>query len=253
MTPGTEMNDGPGEAPASDPRDAVGYDYVCRGFLSGLREDEGFARLLASWADDAGVWAAAADVARTLREFDSGAAGTDHAARIHIAAAEFEARLASFLSGDRWEAELGLILEERELTAGWLGELVKDACLSSVATFVTADGTGDAADAIREAAATEIERLDEELARPASAEVMGERRRASYEQYGQWLYLSAIREQPKRIIARASLGSVNQTSQVRYGLRRAREFLAAGESTRPLQPSAEAESERQFQHRAPWD
>ena len=250
MTPGAGMDDGPGEAPAPDPRDAVGYDYVRRGFLSGLREDDGFARLLASWADDAGVWAAAADVARTLREFDGGAG---HAAGIHIATAAFEARLASFLGAGRWEAELGVILEERELTAGWLGELVKDACLASVATFVTAGGTGDAAAAVREAAAAEVERLDAALAEPASADVMGERRRVSYEQYGQWLYLSAIREQPKRIIARASLGSVNQTSQIRYGLRRAREFLAAGEAMEPRPGSASHEPERANRGSAPWD
>lgn len=218
---------------APDARDVVGYAYVRRGFLAGLAADEGFAALLGSWAVDAGVWDAAGEAAAQLEEIEGRGrdAGWDVAAGLHLVMAEFEARLDAFLKGG-WEAELGLILEERELTAGWLSELVKDACFGAVNTLRDTTEAPEPGVLIRKAVGREIELLDRSLEDAGEAEVMGERRRVSYEQYGRWLYLSAIQEQPKRIIARASLGSVNQTSQVRYGLRRAREFLAMGEAKR---------------------
>jgi hypothetical protein len=231
-----------------------------------MAQDDSFARLLASWSDESGLSAKASAAASQLnlamRLLDGakragGGSGVEPEsnqevriqacfAAFHVANAEFEECLESTLKSGWMAIEIGAYLMAHGLTWEWLSNLLIDACLGSVnaclaGTEQVAASLGpDAAMAVgvqpldqafigRRGVQVAIAGIEERLAGAAETGLLARKKREMYEKYGRWLYQSAIGEQPKRLIARIDLGSVNQTSQIRYGLRRAREELAVGD------------------------
>jgi hypothetical protein len=181
---------------------------------------------------------------RLLRTFDA----------LNAASYEYERAFNEFMNSGWLVDQIRHYLEERDLCWDWLGSELADAFVGNLSSYalgrpeyvtlsmITHDRSqapavalefaskqGESVAAARERLRLAAEEADRRLAAADDLGRLPKKLAATYEQYGGWLYRTAIAGESIRGVALSDLGSHERVGQVRRALKRTRALMALGD------------------------